>query len=185
MLFFSTSQPEHSMTIHSLLFVTMIIVCVISSVGFIGCGLVLRRTYHDNKRFAEGNASVIAWEYPGSEAMGIKPGMHNVVLFSEGPFWGNDTSMPTTKAPFKVQVGRLLDIWFFTISGLDYFKEGTAQNPNSFVLSTYLGKKPVSFRFQTNSSTSVKVTSTLEEQHMKPDVICLPHFWQKYFGWWA
>lgn len=129
-------------------------------------GLEFLKKFNFMRMFIKTSNQMVEWYHPGDKAR--KPGMYNIVLRGQ--------------RPFSVLIGFNLKIAFLHHSGFDYYGFAQADEKNVIVISTYLGKKSCKFQFLMNTNLThnlVTVTSSNEDQGLKPIISFPPHWYQR------
>jgi hypothetical protein len=117
--------------------------------------------------FIQDSNQMVVYRYPGL-TNGEKPGMRNIVLRGQ--------------KPFSALIGFNLNIPFINYSGFDYYGKVKSGEYFIAVISTYVGKSPVAFKFLVNTDLSINritASSTEVDQHFTPNVEYPPHWYQR------
>jgi hypothetical protein len=147
---------------------TVTVLFIISTLIVIFLGKEMMKKFGFFQSFIESSNQLICLAYDGHK----KPGMHNIVLRGD--------------RPFSVLVGFNLSIPLIG-QGFDYYGYVQSDAEGVAIVSTYMGKGAVEFMFYVNydlDSNSISVSSTGEDQCLKPQAIYKPHWWQK-LGFWG
>lgn len=116
--------------------------------------------------FLEHSNQMVTWVYPGGAKSVAAPGMYNVVLRGQKPF--------CALVGFTLKIGGY--------QGFDYYGCVQSDDYGVAVVSTYLGRGSVEFRFFVNSnldSNLVVASSTAGDQRLMPHVAYPPHWYQR------
>lgn len=142
-------------------------------------GNEMKKKFRFMRDFVANSRSLLEFNYRGAREHGKEKGMHNVVI--------------RAKTPFSVLVGFELTVPVLG-SGFDYYgfanalrMENGAIDEYVAVISTYLGNGPCLFQFFLNCDvigTDARVSSTDDDQKLKPVVTYPPHLIQK-LGFYA
>ncbi|MDD2892207.1 MAG: hypothetical protein PHQ95_04530 [Candidatus Gracilibacteria bacterium] len=119
------------------------------------------------REFINKSTQVVQWDYIGTP--NSKSGMQNIIL--------------SASAPFSVLIGFELKILGYT--GYDPYGFISSDEHNQIIISTYLGKKSIRFRFLINTpQADIHISSTTEDQKLSPMKVYSPHWWQG-FGFYG
>jgi len=139
---------------------------------FLGREIFKKFRFLDRFMSQQGYIQRVSFHWPGS----TNKDMQNIVLEAD--------------CPFKILVGFSLKIPLI-FKGTDWFGVGSSRRDRGTdraVISTFLWKKPVEFRFLINSMNPEIhiriVPPNFTVAHLEPDVICPPHFYQR-LGFYA
>ncbi|MFA6525175.1 MAG: hypothetical protein WCT33_02775 [Patescibacteria group bacterium] len=144
-------------TIISILAVILLIIAV-----FLGKEML--KKFGFMKNFVQNSNQIVVWKYTGDR----KPGMYNIVLHG--------------KTSFCALVGIDFNIPLIKYSGFDHYAFLRSGENHTAVISTYLGKGAREFQFLVNTDTTVNpvtVTSSEEDQSLRPDSESKPHWYQR------
>ncbi len=106
-----------------------------------------------------------------------------VVYKHKGPkqSYGQKNIVLTGKKPFSVLVGFDMKFPFIGIVGYDYYGFATSDNQNKIVINSFLGTGSADIKFFVNKNIKdnpVSVSSTKEDQKLKPTVTFKKHWFQ-------
>ena len=139
---------------------------------FLGKEILKKFRFLDRFMDQPGYIQKISFFWPGSK----EKGMQNITL--------------ETDCPFKILVGFDLKIPLI-FKGTDWFGIGSSRRErgtDQAVISTFLWKKPVEFRFLINSMNPEIhiriVPPNFTTAHLEPNVTCPPHLYQR-LGFYA
>jgi hypothetical protein len=100
--------------------------------------------------------------------------MRNIVLRANGRF--------TALVGFRLQISMIGN------NMLDHYAFVKSDEHGVAVVETYCGRGPCTFEFVVGSMTNIDlptVTSTEEDQTLDPHVVCSPHWYQKWLGFYG
>jgi len=135
---------------------------------FLGKEMLKKFRLLDRFTDKEGYIRKVVFHWPGSK----RKGMQNIVLEAD--------------CPFQVLVGFKLEIPLLHFAGTDWFGVCSSRRDRGTdyaVISTFLWKKPVEFRFLINSLNPEihvrTVPPNFTTAHLEPTAVCPPHFYQR------
>jgi hypothetical protein len=160
-----------------LIVATAFAVCCFATVLFLGKEMF--KKFRFMRDFVNNSRSLLELNYEGAKEYGWDKGMRNIVI--------------RAKEPFSVLVGFELTAPVFG-TGFDYYGFTNARRLENgindeyvAVISTYLGNGPCLFQFFLNCdavTTDARVSTTDDDQKLKPAVVYPPHLYQR-LGFYA
>lgn len=143
---------------------TSYIITIILLIIAIFLGKELLKKFWFMQEFIRDSNQIITFEYEWNK----KSWMYNIVLRWEKPF--------SALIGFKLEIPILWYSWF------DYYGFIKSDKNNTAILSTYLSKKPIQFKFMINSdltNNNITVSSDDKDEILKPNKIFPPHWYQR------
>lgn len=150
-----------------------LLVCLLLAVA-IFLGLQMIKKLSLMSRFAYVSGTIVAWQWQGAAWLNMKPHMRNIVLRAHGRF--------------TALVGFRLRIRGIGSGMLDYYEFVESDPDGVAVVQTYCGRNPCTFEFVVGPLTNIEpptVSSTEEDQGLTPKVVCPPHWYQKWLGFYG
>lgn len=125
------------------------------------------------QEFIRGSNQLVEYLYMGTRYR-KKRGMKKIVLRGQ--------------RPFKVLVGFYLQVPVLHYAGFDYYGFAESDNAGVLVIETYFGKGSCLFQFYSNQNSDnnpIVVSSTEEDQNLRPTVSYPPHWYQRFLGFYG